>query len=156
MFFRFFRTIARRFAHAESGASAVEFALILPVLGVMLAGTVDFSLAMWNQMQVGNAARAGAGYAVAYGYDSAKISTAITSATGATGVSASPAPAQSCGCPSGTSAITPMTCGAVCTNGATAGTYVTSSARSSYSLIFPWPGMSNPVSLSATTTVRIN
>lgn len=149
------KRITLRFTRAGSGASAVEFALIAPVLCMMLIGTVDFSLWMWNQMRVGNAARAGAEYAVVKGYDSAKISTAITSATGASAISANPAPTQSCGCPNGTSGITTMTCGSTCPGGATAGTYVTSSAQANYSLILPWPGIINPVTLTASATVRI-
>lgn len=146
---------ALRFVHARSGTSAVEFAFIAPVLATMLIGTVDFSLWMSNQMRVGNAARAGAEYAVVNGYNSVKISAAIVGATGGPAICANPTPKQSCGCPNGTTGITAATCGSTCANGATAGTYVTSSAEASHSLIFPWPGVTNPITLKASTTVRI-
>lgn len=52
----------------EQGQSMVEFALILPVLLVILCGIVDFGWIYYNQITLNNAAREGARYAVIH-YD---------------------------------------------------------------------------------------
>lgn len=50
----------RRFAHSESGAAAVELALILTVLVVALLNVVDLSVYAFRRIQVEMAAQAGA------------------------------------------------------------------------------------------------
>ena len=44
---------------SQRGAAAVEFAIVLPVLMLMLVGIVDFGLVMGAQSQLSNAAREG-------------------------------------------------------------------------------------------------
>ncbi len=141
-------------AASRSGIAAVEFALTAPVLAAMMIVVADFGMAAYQQMEVRNAAQAGAEYAVIKGWNSAAISGAVTGATGLTGLAANPAPVQSCGCPTGT-AITAATCNSTCAAGGTAGTYVTVSAQSSYSTLIAYPGVTSPMTLSATSVVRI-
>lgn len=45
---------------SQRGAAALEFAIVLPVLLLMLVGIVDFGMVMGAQTQVANAAREGA------------------------------------------------------------------------------------------------
>jgi len=45
---------------SESGASAVEFALLLPVLMMVLFGIIEFGLALYRQSILTNASREGA------------------------------------------------------------------------------------------------
>jgi Flp pilus assembly protein TadG len=49
---------------AERGASAVEFALVLPLLLLVIAGVVDFGRALFTQVILTNAAREGARAAI--------------------------------------------------------------------------------------------
>lgn len=42
---------------AEAGGAAVEFAILLPVLLIILVGLIDFSLIFYNQAVVTNASR---------------------------------------------------------------------------------------------------
>ena len=52
-----------RAAHPHRrGQSLVELALTLPVLGILLIGTIDFARVYYAAMAVGQAARAGAAY----------------------------------------------------------------------------------------------
>ena len=44
----------------QRGAAALEFAIVLPVLILLLVGVVDFGMVMGAQAQVSNAAREGA------------------------------------------------------------------------------------------------
>src|SRR6266567_4620542 len=110
-----------RLAADTGGASAIEFALVATFLLLPLTlGLYDFGTALWNWMQVGNAARAGAQYINVNGYSSTytttgnicvpagPLSTSFTCAVqGATSlgsaVTVSVDPAGSyCGCQNGT------------------------------------------------------
>lgn len=51
-----------RSARDDTGAAAVEFALILPVLMILILGLVEFSLVFNAQISMTNAAREGARY----------------------------------------------------------------------------------------------
>ena len=53
------------------GATAVEFALVLPVMVTLLLGTVDFGRFAYTQIAVTNAARAGAAFGSMNPYSSA-------------------------------------------------------------------------------------
>jgi Flp pilus assembly protein TadG len=141
---------------AEDGVSAIEFAFVAGILSMLLLGICDFGLGFWEQMQVANAARAGAEYAVKNGYNSADIQTTVANATNLAGMQASPAPSTSCGCPNASTGVTAATCGSTCPDGGTAGTFVTVSAQVSYRTLFAWPGLSNPMTLASSATVRLN
>lgn len=48
--------------HRQDGAAAVEFALLLPVLLIILLGIIDFGLYFYNDLQLTHAARDAARY----------------------------------------------------------------------------------------------
>jgi hypothetical protein len=52
--------IARRAGRRGRGQSLVEFAVVLPVFLLILAGLLDFGLGLYSQMTIINAAREGA------------------------------------------------------------------------------------------------
>jgi Flp pilus assembly protein TadG len=140
---------------ADGGMSTIEFAMVVSLLASLAVGVLDFGTGLLEQMEVGNAARAGADYAQANGYDSATIASVAKEATSLS-VQADPAPEQFYGCPDVTSGITHVSEGTTCpSTNATAGSYVTVSAQTSCSTIFTYPGISNPLILSASATVRI-
>ena len=142
---------------ATEGASIIEFAIVASVLATLALGASDFGIGFWQKMEVGNAALAGAEYAVANGWASppTAIETAVTSATGLASIVATPTPTETCGCPNASTGITTATCGSTCASGDAAGTYVTANAQASYTTLFPWPVISNPVVLTSSVTVRI-
>ncbi|MDH5299504.1 MAG: pilus assembly protein [Desulfobulbaceae bacterium] len=59
MIFSFLRT-----EHREKGASLIEFALILPLLLVVLFGIIEFGFILYDQAMLTNAAREGARFGV--------------------------------------------------------------------------------------------
>lgn len=54
------RIVPLRSGRAEHGAAAVEFALILPILSLLLFGVVQYSMYFWSTQSAANAAREGA------------------------------------------------------------------------------------------------
>jgi Flp pilus assembly protein TadG len=137
-----------------SGVSTIEFAFVVTFLCLLAVGIVDFGMGFWEQMQVGNAARAGAEYASVNGWNQSAIQSAATSATGLGSISATAS--ESCGCPNASTGITSATCGAACSGGGTAGTYVTVNTSATYSTIVPYPGIPSSFNLTSAATVRIN
>ncbi|MHB1344285.1 MAG: TadE/TadG family type IV pilus assembly protein [Thermoleophilia bacterium] len=65
--------------HSDQGAAMVEFALVLPVLLVLLLGIIDFGLYFYNDLQLTHVARDAARYASVN--DEAGANAAIDSAT---------------------------------------------------------------------------
>lgn len=153
------RQVLNRLRRDLRGLAAVEFALVSMTLVGLVVGAVDYSLWSLSRTIVERAARGGAEYAVANGYNAAGITTAITSATTApaflSAISASPAPSSWCGCQSGGTSITAATCSSTCANGQTAGTYVTAAATAAYTPIVAWPGVPASVTIAQSNTVRI-
>ena len=136
------------------GTSAVEFAIALPFLVGILIPMVDLGMGLYTQMQVETAAQAGAEYALLHGWASDQISSAVTNATSLSGVSASPAPTESYGCPNGTTIVSASQ-GSTCTNGQTAGTYVTVNAQVTYTPLMSYAAIGSSFTLSSTSVVRI-
>lgn len=148
--------LARRIATRHSGTAAIEFGLAIPLLLLLLTGTVELGFAIYEAMQVYDAAEAGALYAAQNGWSSSGISTAVTSATSATGLTATPVPAQFWGCP-GEGGITTVASSSVkCAGGTAPGQYIEVSATLDHSTILPYPGLSLPTSFTAKSVIRIN
>ncbi len=150
----------RRLRKDQTGAALVEFAIVAPVVGAMLLGVIDVSLYISSSLAVQRAARAGGEYAIMNGYDSTKVSTAITDSTTTrsaymTAIAADPAPSKFCGCPDSGTSVVAATCGSKCTSGLNAGTYVTASATSTYEPLFDVPGLGADRIIVAASTVRI-
>ena len=124
------------------------------VLCLMVVAVGDLGLGFYSYMQVQTSAQAGAQYAMVHGFNSTSISNAVTSATSVSGITASPAPQQFCGCVTGT-AVTTATCGTVCADGMSAGTYVSAGAVRDYTTLISWPGFAASYHQTATSTVRI-
>ena len=136
------------------GTAGIEFAIAAPVLVAILIPLTDLGMAIYQQMQVKGAAQAGAQYAMAHGWNSNNIQGAVTRATTLPTLTATPAPAKSCGCPNGT-AVVAAACGANCTNGQPVGTYVTVGAQATYTPLIPYPVVGSSMTLSAQATARI-
>ncbi len=83
------------------GVAALEFAVVAPVLVLMILSTFDIASAMWRTTRLELAARAGAQYAFAKPQDSAGIaSAALSQLAGWSGVSVA-STVMACRCDSG-------------------------------------------------------
>lgn len=137
----------------QDGTAAIEFALILPMLLIIFTGVVEIGLAVHDSIRVQEAVSAGAIYANQHDFNAAAISSAITSATTAGSLTASPAPVQFYGCPSATG-IAASTLGATCADGFQSRSYVTVSAQMPRTQVFG-AVFGLPATLTATATARL-
>lgn len=74
----------------EIGAEVVEFALVLPLVLLLLVGIVDFGLLFQQYQTITNAAREGARLAVLPGYGAADIEARVAHYTAASGITPAP------------------------------------------------------------------
>jgi Flp pilus assembly protein TadG len=156
-------------ARCAEGAAAVEFALTVPTMGLVLSATFDLAqLANFGQ-DLDGAVRAGAGYATVYPNASeAQITTVIK---GYSAVAGQPAvtfpnsgafsPPQYCTCDGDPSGSGTITCNSDTTNGgalcASGPKHYYVTIRAVWSDLVPfmpkWTGM--PTSVTRTLTVRV-
>lgn len=152
------RKSLRRFVHIRKddirGVALIEFAIIAPILVILMVCTIDLAMGIYRKMQVQNAAQAGAQYAMLRGFNASSISSAVVNATKFSGVSASPGPIQFCGCASSTG-VSSAACNSTCSGGALAGTYVTVSAKGTYKTLLLYPSIPENFNFTAQSTVRI-
>jgi Flp pilus assembly protein TadG len=159
------RLAFRRLLFEEDGAALVEATIIAPILVGMGVYAADFGLLFYTQMQVQNAAQAGAQWAIANRIlNATDVQTAGMNATTLSGVTVTPS--QFCGCSKdssgnlvvtqlSTSACTTPAPGATCNTSGVAGNYVTVTATKSYNSFVPYGLISSNYTISATTTARI-
>jgi hypothetical protein len=152
---------------ARSGTSAVEFAVSAPLLLGLLTPMADLGLAYSQQIQVQQAAQAGAQYASLHPWNSnssTAIANAVTSATGLTLLpydpvdkpASNPAPYQECRCLDG-STIGLTSCNSVpCADGAYGGYYVIVHAQAAYSPILPYSLLGDLTKFTAQATIRVH
>jgi Flp pilus assembly protein TadG len=164
-------------AENRDGVAIVEFALVASFLVALMLPIIDIGMGFYYKTRVMTAAQAGAQYAFVHDWsgNSATTETAITTAVTSAmdlSVSATPAPSLSCKCADGTrlndpanppsSPFTPSTCASLAATNCTGsnnpngpGAYVTVNAQVTYNPLFVYLGFGNPVTLSASSTVRV-
>ena len=152
------RGAVRRWWCATDGAIAVEMALVAPVLAMVAVPIIDIGMGTYTQMQVQEAAQAGVQYAADHGWSSAGVTQAAHDATSLPAASVTVTPAQSCGCATSTG-VTSATCGDSCPQGAVTttagGSYVVVTVQAPYNMLVSYPGLSNPMTLTASAVVRL-
>lgn len=144
-------------ACSERGAAFVELAVTMPLLVVVVLGTVDFGRAFYTAMELNNAARAGAQYGAQSLATSADIAGMTAVATAAspnigTYVVTAGAPACVCGTP-GNPSLTTIACSGTCGTGHLI-VHVTVSATKTFSMFSTFPGLPSSVPITRTAKMR--
>ena len=145
-------TRSHSLARDNRGNAAVEFALMMPLLLLLLSGLIDFGRAFFTSMELENSARAGAQYAFVNGADD--LGTIENVVYGASSVAPEDLTVNAtsyCGCPDGT--VQPCT-GGDC-GGFEPGTFVSIVAQTSYIPLFPFHDADRPVTLTGTAQIRV-
>jgi len=159
------------FVGDRRAVAMIEYAVVMPLLVLLLLPLVDLGLGFYVKTQLMTAAQAGTQYAFVNGWSGTStttqtaITTEVSSATGLGSVSATPAPALACGCADGTTitysspsgAFSPSSCSTqpACASGQKPGAYVTVNTQVTYRPIFTYLIFSGSTTLTATSTVRI-
>jgi Flp pilus assembly protein TadG len=178
------RSLFRR----RDGTAAVEMALISPMLMLLLAGIIDFGRAYREEIELSSAVAAASQYAllnvaninstsgaglaatlsgiVANTNGAAWAGATVTVNNGATNAIAggtattggTAANADSCWCPTGTSAAwnfaSAATCGSACAGGTLAGKFVTIAGTRQFTAIFTAYGLIGNITLHQSTIVQ--
>jgi Flp pilus assembly protein TadG len=140
---------------SERGSSLVELALMLPVLGLLLFGAIDFARGYYLSIEVTNAAHAGA----QFGVQNASVAGMQNAATSdAADVAGSDVPGMTasaiygCECPDGTDQVPNCSSSPGCAN---AVNYVQVTTNATYTPLIPWPGVPSSIPLQGQATMRI-
>jgi len=135
----------------DGGNVAVEFAMLLPVLVLMLMGVLDFGLGAYQAMAVQSAARVGGQYALVHPGNAAGIEAAVRNATYIDGVDMTVGSSEYCQCP-GSSAVSCDT--GVCASNVAYQRFAQVTVSKPYVLMFPFPGFPDSLTLSGAVTLR--
>lgn len=149
------------FPIGQAGVALVEFALALPLLMMLLVGLIEVGRLAWYNIQVGNAAHAGAQYGAIPGNagDLTGMQN-VAQADGQQSLTALTATARDvCACWNGTS-LSPSTpassaCGVQCTNGGREITYVQVTATGTLQSLFNYTAFGLPRSWIVTRVATI-
>jgi len=149
------RLFVAAFGRCRRGTATVEMAFALPVLAFLVLGMFDQGSKISRNMQLANAVRAGAQYAMVrkpVQGDLSQIVGAIANTapydeTGTQQITAT----MFCECPDGT----PVVCTGTCVGG-DRGAYVRIALQEDYTTLLNYPGLDNPIRLANEATVRLN
>jgi len=147
-------TSRKSIPQAALGSAAIEFAIVAPLLMILIIGAAEVGYSAYQAMQVQNAVEAGALYAVKNGSGASGITNAVLQATDVTGLAVVPPPAKFCGCP-GNSGIVAEPCTSSCANGYPPGQYIQINATLARRTLIPNSGLPLPTVLSAQSIVRL-
>ena len=135
----------------EQGSSLIELALVLPVLLLMLVGSIDFGRAFYAAIEVSSAAHAGACYGLQQPSDTSGMqAAAVLDAPDVTNLKASAI--SGCECSDGTSASTNCATTPSCSVNIVSFVQVTTTAT--YTPILNYPGLPTTINLQGITRLR--
>jgi len=149
------RSLVAAIWRCRRGTATVEMAFALSFLALLVLGVFDQGSKINRNMQLANAVRAGAQYAMVrkpVQGDLSQIVTAIANTapydeTGTQQITAT----MFCECPDGTV----VACNGTCIGG-DRGAYVRISLQEDYTTLLTYPGLDNPIRLENEATVRLN
>jgi Flp pilus assembly protein TadG len=144
----------------DHGSSLIELALVTPILLLFLFGAIDFGRLYFVNLEVVNAAHAGAEYGSLNPSNTAGITAAATqSAPNLSDLTVS-APTWGCECSDGSSYSASCTTTPTCTANATRGSNVVHRVQVTTSAVYhtlvPWKVIPASFTLSNTATIRGN
>lgn len=122
-----------RLAADRRGNLMIEFALVLPILMLLLVGLLDLGRFSLDKSAMLQGAREGAQYGIFAPDDSANINTTAQNATGLTGVTATNS--VFCECPAAPGTAVSCSGATPCTGGAARKKYVTVNASRSFNSV---------------------
>ena len=144
---------AVRLLRDRSGNVAVEFALILPTALLMVAGLIEFGMAVNTGTSLENGARAGAQFATTKGLDTTGISAVVAGASNLDPATLDVASREFYEC-SGTWG-TEVASNATCGTGVPLAKFIEVTVTQPYTAFFPFLSSMTPTQLAGSATVRV-
>lgn len=148
---RNFRALFRLLGKDEHGVFAVEYALVMPFLLLLLSGAIDLGYALNQSSSLAGAARAGAQYAMRFPSDTAGIKDVVTKAVSYDPASLTVTSKLTCECEDGTAVACTDTC-----SGTAPYAYVTVNVSKTYSSPLPTTMMLGLSTLTGSAIMRAN
>lgn len=137
----------------DTGSVAVEMAVIMPLLLLLLLGAADFAKVYRTQMLLVGAAKAGAQYGAQSkltASDTAGMEAAArVDANGHSGLAVTAQTSCRCGAAA-------VACSIACGGGGMPEIYVEVSTSTTFKPAFPYPGFPDEIALTQTTTMRVD
>jgi len=137
-----------KFLRSEGGVALVEFAVVLPVLALLLLGIIDYGRYAYDAILAANAARAGVEYGAQNLVTAADMTgqenAALADAQNLAGLTASPSPTF---CMSGGAVVACTTSGA--------SYYVQVNTTGAFKPWVKWPLLPASVTVSGSATMRV-
>lgn len=140
-----------RLLRCRSGVGAVEFAVMLPVLVLLMVAVGDFGLAVNDKMRLTSAARAGAQAAVSAAGDPAAVAQAVRQASALAAAELTIASQKSCACLSGAA----VACDGSCADGNGVRDFVSVSVSKTWTPVLASPLLDASIPLTATVVLRV-
>ncbi len=139
---------------SRSGTFIVEFAIQMPLLMLIMVGAADFSRVFYHSITVANASGVGSFYGSESNIQAANFTMikilAENDAKNLTGLTVTPS--LYCDCPDGT-AVDCIT--GTCGTYGSPRVYARTEVEQTFRLFIPWPGVPDPVHISAATLTRV-
>jgi Flp pilus assembly protein TadG len=135
----------------ERGTFAIEHALVMPFLLLLLSGAIDLGYALNQSSSLSGAARAGAQYAMRFPSDADGIKDVVTKAVSYDPESLTVTSKLACECDDGTAIACTDTC-----SGTAPLAYVTVNVSKTYSSPLPTAMMLGLTTLSSSAVMRAN
>jgi Flp pilus assembly protein TadG len=135
---------------SKDGVAGIEFGFVAGVLTVVALGMIEYERAIHQNIQLQQAARVGAEFAVRYPSDAAGIEQAVTGATGNPSTNLTISVVQFCECPDGTT----VTCTDTCSGGASPNTFLQVALAQPASTYFTGSSLVSGLTLHASATLR--
>ena len=143
-----------RARNSERGMAIVEFAILLPVMTMLLIGLVEIGRFAYYSIMVANAARAGAQYGAQNLQTAADwngMEQAALNDGSNVGLSFPDAPSYACQCADGS----PSTCDATDCSSSHRLTYVEVDTQGTYNSLFNYPGLPSTITVNGQATMQV-
>ena len=145
--------LIKKLVKTDCGAAAVEFALISPIVAIVILGVADFGFLTLKSTQVSSATRAGIQFVMTDPEDyAANISSVVTNSTNLDADNMTVTTSEGCRC---LGSSTSVDCDTDTCSGNAPPKYVTITTTYSHDMIMGYPGVDNPFTVTKTAVIRI-
>lgn len=145
--------IIKKFIRSESGAAAVEFSFIAPILLLLMVGLMDMGMYIRDRMKLEQISRAAVDYIMQGGQEDNIQTDVLTYYDSENAESYTITPERVCTCSDGAT----QDCSAMsCSHGDYSRQYVQVTVDRTFTTLFPYPGIPREMSLSGYSRMRLD